>query len=244
MVMRLDNSFKIAYQRHYVFCASFCTPYFFFFFFSLELYKEKHYRSPFGFIDFIFSYKNCIMKYTFRYSVVHWVLFYKTYSKKYKNIYIHIYINQLIWLYKKDSLPILVTLLYCTPGNVGLASLWRRKASHQHWRDVYCCSPGLISKLSLCSLHTDCPMCCVSWTSATRVQSSCSLCTQTEHVTMIQAILLRERKKRKEISIKVVSKIWLQLLWSENGQDRWWRTGLHFLLADVAYEIFTGEIVP
>lgn len=189
MVMRLDNSFKIAYQRHYVFCASFCTPYFFFFFFSLELYKEKHYRSPFGFIDFIFSYKNCIMKYTFRYSVVHWVLFYKTYSKKYKNIYIHIYINQLIWLYKKDSLPILVTLLYCTPGNVGLASLWRRKASHQHWRDVYCCSPGLISKLSLCSLHTDCPMCCVSWTSATRVQSSCSLCTQTEHVTMIQAIL-------------------------------------------------------
>lgn len=138
----------------------------------------------------------------------------------------------------------MVTLLYCTPGNVGLALLWRRKASHQHWRDVYCCSRGLISKLSLCSLHTDCPMCCVSWTSATRVQSSCSLCTQTEHVTMIQVILLRERKKRKGISIKVVSKIWLQLLWSGNRQDRWWRTGLHFLLADVAYEIFTGEIVP
>lgn len=50
--------------------------------FSSNYIKRSVTGSPFGFIDFIFSYKTCIMKYTFRYSVVHGVQFYKMYLKK------------------------------------------------------------------------------------------------------------------------------------------------------------------
>lgn len=51
-------------------------------FFNVRLIMKSTMVSPLGFIELIISYKTCIMKYTFRYSVAQGIQFYKMYLNK------------------------------------------------------------------------------------------------------------------------------------------------------------------
>lgn len=73
--MRLDNRFLIKDSISVTPCLHFAPLHL-----ILVFYKSTK-VSPLGFIEFIISYKSCIMKYTFRYSVAHGVQNYKMYFK-------------------------------------------------------------------------------------------------------------------------------------------------------------------
>lgn len=82
------------------------------------------------------------------------------------------------------------------------------------------------------------------WTSATWVKSSCSLHAGLQDIATIQSILLQ---KNTQNDIRTLQTLIEQKVSTRIGKESRLtkrRTGLHFLLTDVAYEIFTEEIVP